>query len=579
MRRKHSEAIESVPIGFASKPVDSGIPTDGPGVGTQQFVETLTAESQEWICLLEGDGTIRHLSAATAWLLGMPPQQMVGKAIHDYVATDSLPSFVRMLAEVLGTPDRRVALDVALLGADGQAIRLRGTAVNRLRQTALKGLVLTARMSEPGALGGVDRSDLLAACRSLLPKNNGRYALLAVTLSSEAVGEAALGHIRTELLYAALAERIAADLEGAEIVARSGPTTLCALLDGISDRSAVAEIAASVQEALAAPLRVGDLEVPPVWRIGFAVSKDGSRLPEDVLAEAEAASHHRRPSRQSAPQAFLTSMRTADRRQVALIGALPGAVERGELDAVYQPIVRLADGRIVAFEALMRWLHPDLGTISPAEFVPLAEGLGLMTALDRWILRESAMRAASWGANGPKVHVNVSAVQLDDPELLSAVDDALSSYRFAPERLVIEITETALQEGHASPVGLLAALADLGVGLAVGGFPNGRVSLAELATWPVDTFKISGRLLTGLADNPQRQALLRGVIYLIHQLGRSSVAQGIDDARAYGLLANMGCMSGQGYLFSAPIPGWETGTMLRGKAPWLEGAGDKKKRR
>jgi EAL domain-containing protein (putative c-di-GMP-specific phosphodiesterase class I) len=244
-------------------------------------------------------------------------------------------------------------------------------------------------------------------------------------------------------------------------------------------------------------------------------------------------------------------MHIAAHDRLALENDLRGAIARDELFVVYQPILDLETGEVTAAEALLRWQHATRGLVPPTEFIALAEDSGLIVEIGAWVLETAAEQAALWAANGTpiSISVNVSARQLDDPGLLAAVEHALRRSGLDGERLILEITETALMRDPEGAAETLGALRALGIRVAIDDFGTGYSSLAYLQQLPVDALKIDRTFVSA----PDIDALIGTLVQLGRSLGLRTVAEGIEDEVQLAHLRDLGCDAGQGYLFAPPL--------------------------
>jgi EAL domain-containing protein (putative c-di-GMP-specific phosphodiesterase class I) len=222
----------------------------------------------------------------------------------------------------------------------------------------------------------------------------------------------------------------------------------------------------------------------------------------------------------------------------------------------------LADGQVLGFEALVRWQHADRGMVSPAEFIPVAEETGQIIPLGNWVLREACRQAAAWPTPA-RVAVNLSAVQFRSQSVIDMVDEALRDSQLPPERLEIEITETALIDDHDVAEVTLSALRARGVHVALDDFGTGYSSLAYLRRFPIDKLKIDGMFVRTLGQDADAEAVVTAIISLAKALQLSTTAEGVETPEQLTLLRAMGCTDVQGYLVARPMPGAQVADFLR----------------
>jgi EAL domain-containing protein (putative c-di-GMP-specific phosphodiesterase class I) len=253
---------------------------------------------------------------------------------------------------------------------------------------------------------------------------------------------------------------------------------------------------------------------------------------------------------------FDASMHERAVERLDLEGGLRHALDREELRLVYQPQIDLASGRMIGVEALVRWEHPERGTVPPQAFVPLAEQTGLIVPLGAWVLREACRQTAEWVAEGSplSVAVNISPRQLAEDDFAATVTGALADSGLAPERLSLEITESALMADPETAAVALRRLKAIGVGLAIDDFGTGYSSLGQLRSLlPVDTLKIDKSFVSGLTVGGEDQAIVEAVLRLAASLGLEAVAEGVETAEQAGALRELECGVAQGFHFARPV--------------------------
>ena len=258
----------------------------------------------------------------------------------------------------------------------------------------------------------------------------------------------------------------------------------------------------------------------------------------------------------------------ASHAEPAMADALWHAIQCRELSPAYQPIVDLADGRVVACEALLRWTQPELGEVSPAEMIPLAEETGVIVEIGEWVFREACLAAVRWhelaGACAPMVTVNVSPRQLLEPDLAARFGAILRETGARPGDIVVEITESALIDDSSGGAERLEQLRALGIRLALDDFGTGYSSLSYLRRFRVDTIKIDRSFVAALDDDEGGEAIISAVLAITSGLGSSAVAEGIETPDQLDRLRELGCVLGQGYLFARPLAEVEVESLVAG---------------
>jgi len=256
---------------------------------------------------------------------------------------------------------------------------------------------------------------------------------------------------------------------------------------------------------------------------------------------------------------FDVQLRERVQRRLGLEQDLRDAVRRGKLWAAYQPVVDLRSNRTVAVEGLLRWTHPENGPVSPTEFIPLAEESDLINLLGAYVLGETTRELAARRAAGIEVDlkINLSTRQLDDPNFVAAVEEALDRTGLPPKALCLEITESALMRDSQAADKTLAALRELGVRLAIDDFGTGYSSLAQLQRLTLDTLKIDRSFVTGLGTSADAVAIVTSIIAMAHAVDLTVVAEGVENETQLELLRQLGCDQAQGYYLGKPLPAEE----------------------
>jgi diguanylate cyclase (GGDEF)-like protein/PAS domain S-box-containing protein len=364
-----------------------------------------------------------------------------------------------------------------------------------------------------------------------------------------------LGHSCGDTLLKAVGQRLADVVRPADTVARFGGDEFAVLIEDVSDRADAARAAERVSEVLRVPFFVAGREVFVTASIGIACGHDA----DELLRSADVAMYRAKAAGKAHYAFYESAMDDAAHTRLKLTADLRRAAFRGEFRLEYQPAVDLQGGRLVGLEALIRWQHPELGTIQPHDFIPLAEETGLVVPIGRWALIEACTHAAGWrarlsGDTPLTVSVNLSARQLQHGRLVEDVEDALRSSGFPARLLTLELTESVLMQGGDTAVGTLHDLKRLGVRLALDDFGTGYSSLSHLRTLPVDIVKIDRSFVEGAAANPgSGLSVLRGIVQLGAALGLVVVAEGIETAAQAQILRDLGCPYGQGFHFWRPL--------------------------
>jgi diguanylate cyclase (GGDEF)-like protein len=372
------------------------------------------------------------------------------------------------------------------------------------------------------------------------------------------------GHEVGDQLLKGLGERLAAAVRPGDVVGRFGGDEFVVVVPGVSDDAAALELAERIRAALAAPLLVAHRELFVSGSVGVAVHRPGEDA-EAVLRNADTAMYRAKAHGRNCAAVFDAAMRESAVALLRTQSDLHRALERDELTVLYQPKVDLEDGTVLGAEALVRWRHPERGLISPLDFIPVAEETGLVVPIGGWVLREAcswAVRATERQGRPVTVAVNVSSLQLAQPDFAEVVADALTTTGLAPQQLCLEVTESMLVEDPTVAHASLAGLRAHGVRVALDDFGTGWSSLTYLQQLPVDEIKLDRSFVNKVTEDPTAATIVASLIGMAEAMGLSITAEGIETAEQLAFLRRHGNLDGQGYLFSRPVPPAEIEALL-----------------
>ncbi len=363
-----------------------------------------------------------------------------------------------------------------------------------------------------------------------------------------------LGHHQGDRLLQEVAARLRITLRASDTVARLGGDEFGILLHGIADPVQAATVAKALLERLREPFAVDATTLQVGGSIGVACHPEHGDDVETLIQRADIAMYAAKAS-SSGHAVFEASQDHHSPRRLRLAAELRGALERSEIVLAYQPKGDLRTGRIVGVEALARWEHPELGTLEPAEFVPLAEQTGLILALTSSVLDTALERVASWRELGHDVSVavNLSARSFLDAGLADEIPAMLAARDLPPDALELEITESMLMHDPVRARATLERLAAIGVSISVDDFGTGYSSLAHLKSLPVDALKVDKSFVLDMDKDDADEAIVRSMIELAHNLGMRVVAEGVESAATWMRLADMGCDLAQGFHLARPL--------------------------
>lgn len=366
-----------------------------------------------------------------------------------------------------------------------------------------------------------------------------------------------LGHSAGDELLVTVAQRLRSELRGSDTLARLGGDELAVLLPDARGADTVFDVCQRLQTALQQPLVLCGQEVTPGASIGVAIGGPHYQSPDEILRDADTAMYHAKAEGGGAVRLFDSEMHTRAVHRLSLEADLRRALERGELDLHYQPIVDLATQDVVGCEALVRWRHPDRGMVPPSQFIPIAEETGLVQRIGSWTLREACARIAAWRLESGRdlfVSVNVSPRQFRSGNLVDEVRTVLFETGLEASGLKLEITEGVLVDDLQLASDTLHALREMGVRVCLDDFGTGYSSLSYLHRLPIDTVKVDRSFVAELGDQTQSTALIAAIIQMARALGIEVVAEGIEYEHHVDTLRGFDCDYGQGFFFAHPVP-------------------------
>ena len=383
-----------------------------------------------------------------------------------------------------------------------------------------------------------------------------RLAVLYVDLDRLKRVNDTLGHPIGDQLLKGVADRLRGCIRDIDTVARLSGDEFAIIQSSIDQPSDAAALATRIRAAIREPIDLDGHQVVVDTSIGISIApNDGTEL-DELLKTADIALYEAKNTGRGTYCFYETDMNERMQVRGKLEHDLRSALANGEFELFYQPIVSLQDNKITSFEALLRWHHPERGMISPAEFIPIAEEMGLIIPLGEWVLRTACAEAATWPSD-IKVSVNVSSLQLTNKNLVNVIISAIASARIPADRLELEITESVFIQNTFANLSTLKKLHELGVKFAMDDFGTGYSSLGYLLSFPFSKIKIDRSFIVGLSDKNESRAIVRAVADLARNLSMIVTAEGVETDQQLEQVRLLGCTEMQGYLFSQPLPAAE----------------------
>ena len=402
-----------------------------------------------------------------------------------------------------------------------------------------------------------------------------RLAVMFLSLDRFKKFNDTLGHIIGDRLLKSVAERLTAAVRDGDTVARFGSDEFAFLLTRLDGADAAAGAAREFQRVLDPVFDVEGHELYVTASIGISVYPDDGADAQELLKSAGAALYRAKQSGGNNYQFYTADMNERALHRLALENKLRWAIERGEFRVYYQPQVSIGTGRVTGMEALVRWQHPEMGLVSPAEFIPLAEDTGLISPIGEWVLRTACAQAREWrdsGFGGLRVGVNLSPRQFQQPDLVPLVERLLGETGLEAASLELEVTESSVMKNAAASIRTLGELKAMGIKIAVDDFGSGYSSLSYLKSLPIDVLKIDQSFVRDMTADPKDAAIVMAIIQLAHSLQLEVKAEGVETEEQLRFLSLLRCDAMQGYLFCRPLPVEAFAQLLR-EGRTLEQAG------
>ncbi|MGZ9271232.1 MAG: putative bifunctional diguanylate cyclase/phosphodiesterase, partial [Candidatus Binatia bacterium] len=366
-----------------------------------------------------------------------------------------------------------------------------------------------------------------------------------------------LGHATGDLLFQQVAGRLAQRTKKGDTIARFGGDEFAFLLTSIARADEAAEFARELLEALVLPFRLETQELYLNASIGISVFPDDGAEAETIMKNAGAALFRAKRKGGGGYEFYSTDMNAEAVKRLALETDLRRAVANQEFVTYYQPVIDFSSGEVISLEALVRWQHPELGILAPAEFIDIAEDTGMILAIGDQVFASAAAQTRRWqdaGLQDLRIAINVSARQFREKHFPDRIAQILGQARLDPQSVELEITETSIMEGGEAALTVLSEIRKMGIRIAIDDFGTGYSSLSYLKRLPIDCVKLDRSFVSGATTDPKDAALVMAIITLAHNLDLKVVAEGVETEEQRDFLRLLRCDAGQGYLFGKPMP-------------------------
>ncbi len=400
-------------------------------------------------------------------------------------------------------------------------------------------------------------SDRLAHCLAAAIRQQRTVALLYIDLDGFKLVNDSLGHLIGDVLLVQVAKRLQGRIRQADTLARLGGDEFTVILETLRAKEEADLVATSLLEALATPFTINDHEITISASIGISLFPENAADSVGLLQQADSAMYAAKRGGRNRTMRFTSEIGSLVRERMSLESQLRGAIQRGEITVHYQPEFEISSGRLVRFEALARWFHPTLGTISPVKFIPIAEESGMITAVSTFVMEQACLEAVRWQAisgHPIEIGVNISSIQFGRENFVDEVVEVLSRTGLKPELLQLELTERIMMTGADRCLETMTCLRALGIGLAIDDFGTGYSSLSYLANLPFNAIKIDRSFVLEMDNGPANKAMVNSMITLAHSIGMRVIVEGIEKPAQWAMFRKLGADEVQGFLMGRPTP-------------------------
>jgi|GEM_PF-2332236 len=543
--------------------------------GSERRYHHLAASAPVGICWIDLMGNCVYVNDRWCQMTGLSQESAVGNTWGQTLHPDERDLVIAQWTEAVAAklpwqlkyrflrPDRSVvwvfAQAVPEMTPDGEVSGYIAT-ITDISDRELAEAELRQRTFYDALTGLPNRVLFLELLQEAIAKSqqhNSVFAVLVLNLDRFQLIKYTLGYQVAEQLLIATAHKLTACLRHTDTIARMGADEFAILLLNIQELSAIRTVADLINQELAASFHLSKQEVFSSATMGIVPSSLGYNQPEDFLQAADTALHQAKLLGKGRHVVFDQTMHAGALERLNLEMDLLRAIEHQQFQVYYQPIVSMMTGKLSGFEALVRWLHPTKGIVSPLEFIPLAEESGLVSWIDHWVLQEACRQLGQWQqeftATPVTISVNLSSLQLSQVGLIERVARILQETGISGHSLKLEITESMMMLNSGLEITVLKQLKKLGIQLSIDDFGTGYSSLSRLYQLPIDTLKIDRSFVNRIGFDPESLEILRTIISLAHNLEMDVIAEGIETVQQLTQLQLLQCEYGQGFFFSQPV--------------------------
>ena len=556
---------------------------------SNRWLSALSDGSSEVIALFTGGARLLYLSvgAAVTEISGLTAMELGKRASLDFIHPEDRERVAAAFRSVASSHGARQTVEFRFRHAKGHFVRVQSTAVNHLGDDIVRAIVVFSRPAATsdspvaveeasqmqGRVAFLERLNVAIERATNPTEGTHGFSVLILELDRLKMLVGSYGQDVVDQLLAEVAKRLARLLRPEDTLAQLGGGEFAIMLDGVDDRRQAGRVADRIQKTVGMRYHLGQRTINTSGIVGIATSERAYEKAEHVLRDAAAAANRARNRGRKRRAVFQTQMRVEDTRWMSLVSELHNAIAAEQFKVYYQPIVSLGTRTLTGFEALLRWEHPRQGTISPDQFIPIAEETGLINQIGAWVMKEACQQMATWAGKFEldpplTVSVNLSAKQFGEDDLSTLVESILVETGLDARQLKLEVTESAVLENRDAATRVLNRLKTHGVKVSLDDFGTGYSSFSYLHQLPYDTLKIDRSFVTRIGDNGENSEIIHAIIVLAHNLRMDVVAEGVETAGQAAQLKTMWCESAQGYYFARPLPAEKATELIAAYPQW-----------
>ncbi|HLS20556.1 MAG TPA: EAL domain-containing protein [Bacillota bacterium] len=540
---------------------------------SERMHRLISENTSDLIAIIDSDGYFQHVSPSHETMLNVDLASIESSRLSDWIHEDDRDRVVEQITLLLKNKKRSINIEYRVVNGKNSSIYVSST-INAIYTESSQILCLViitrditdskrteqtyAHFAMHDALTDLPNRghflQLLNKEAILARQTNSKFALLFIDLDKFKFVNDRWGHEVGDSILVEFADRLKLVLRSFDIVARLGGDEFAVILRNVDSQSAVRRILRKIFDAIKVPIQLEQFQYTITCSIGIAFFPDDTNSTDDILSKADTALYAMK-ERGKGYLFYHPGLEEQSLEQILLENELRKAIVGNEFYLDYQPKVNLQTGKLIGLEALIRWKHPELGTISPGKFIPLAEETGLIVPIGEWVLQEAVRQNKAWQEKGfapVKISVNLSVRQLADDDFFTYLQNVLREEQLDPKWLELEVTETIFADME-NAAQLIQQIRALGVHISVDDFGTGYSSFNYIKKLPIDTLKIDKSFISDIDVNEESQAIVSAILTLANKLNINVIAEGIErDTQAH-FLKNNGCNQGQGFYYSRPV--------------------------